>query len=394
MSPPKAPKAGRTAKTRPRGAAGRRPPAAPAADPAAPGALAHVRAEIDAIDQELQQLISARARIAQTVGVTKRAAGTADFYRPEREAEVLRRVVARNDGPLSNEEMVRLYREIMSACLAQQEPLKIAFLGPEGTFTQQAVLKHFGHSVRALPLPAIDEVFREVESGVADFGVVPIENSTEGTVSHTADMFLTSPLKICGEVELRVHQHLLGRVTALRKIERICAHQQALAQCRGWLAEHLPDAERIAVSSNAEGARRARDEAGTAAIAGEAAAEVYGLKILVPEIEDHPDNTTRFLVVGRKLLAPSGSDRTTLLLSAPDTAGPGALLRLLEPFAASGITLTRLESRPSRRKKWDYVFFVDIEGHAEDARVREALGKVRKVASLMKLLGSYPRAVL
>jgi chorismate mutase / prephenate dehydratase len=365
-----------------------------AAGKAASGGLADVRAAIDAIDAQLQELISARARIAQTVGVTKRAAGTAEFYRPEREAEVLRRVVERNHGPLSNEEMVRLYREIMSACLAQQEPLKIAFLGPEGTFTQQAVLKHFGHSVRAVPLPAIDEVFREVESGVADFGVVPIENSSEGTVSHTADMFLTSPLKICGEVELRVHQHLLGRVTSLKKIVRICAHQQALAQCRGWLAEHLPDAERIAVSSNAEGARRARDEAGTAAIAGDAAAEVYGLKILVPQIEDHLDNTTRFLVVGRKLLAPSGRDRTTLLLSAPDTAGPGALLRLLEPFASSGITLTRLESRPSRRKKWDYVFFVDIEGHAEDARVHEALGKVRKVASLMKLLGSYPRAVL
>jgi chorismate mutase / prephenate dehydratase len=392
MSGPTRPKAPKRASGEKRRAA--RPAAAEPAVPAVPTALASVRAEIDAIDQELQALISARARIAQTVGVRKRAAGTADFYRPEREAEVLRRVVARNDGPLSNEEMVRLYREIMSACLAQQEPLKIAFLGPEGTFTQQAVLKHFGHSVRALPLPAIDEVFREVESGVADFGVVPIENSTEGTVSHTADMFLTSPLKICGEVELRVHQHLLGRVAALKRIERICAHQQALAQCRGWLAEHLPEAERIAVSSNAEGARRARDEAGTAAIAGEAAAEVYGLKILVPEIEDHPDNTTRFLVVGRKLLAPSGSDRTTLLLSAPDTAGPGALLRLLEPFAASGITLTRLESRPSRRKKWDYVFFLDIEGHAEDARVREALAKVKKVASLMKLLGSYPRAVL
>ncbi|MBS0374756.1 MAG: prephenate dehydratase [Proteobacteria bacterium] len=375
----------------------RRPPRKPSrrhAQAPAPG-LETVRAEIDAIDAKLQALISDRARIARKVGLTKRAAGTAEFYRPEREAAVLRRVVERNrGGPLRDEEMVRLYREIMSACLAQQEPLKIAFLGPEGTFTQQAVLKHFGHSVRALPLPSIDEVFREVEAGVADFGVVPIENSSEGTVSHTADMFLTSPLKICGEVELRVHQHLLGRMASLRKIERLCAHQQALAQCRGWLAEHLPEAEKIAVSSNAEGARRARDEAGTAAIAGEAAAEVYGLRILVPEIEDHPDNTTRFLVVGRKILAPSGKDRTTLLLSAPDTAGPGALLRLLEPFARAGITLTRLESRPSRRKKWDYVFFIDIEGHAEDRPVQAALARVKKVASLMKLLGSYPRAVL
>jgi chorismate mutase/prephenate dehydratase len=374
----------------------RRPPprkkAAPAQGPAAP--LPAIRGEIDAIDRELEALLNRRARLAQTVGVSKRAAGTADFYRPEREAEVLRAVVDRNQGPLSNEEMVRLFREIMSACLAQQEPLKIAFLGPEGTFTQQAVLKHFGHSVRALPLAAIDEVFREVEAGVADFGVVPIENSTEGTVSHTADMFLLSPLKICGEVELRVHQHLLGRVGSLEQIERLCSHQQSLAQCRGWLAENLPHVERIAVSSNAEAARRARDEAGTAAIAGSAAAEVYGLDVLVPQIEDHADNTTRFLVVGRKLLAPSGCDRTTLLLSGPDTLGAGALVRLLGPFAEHGISLSRLESRPSRRKKWDYVFFIDLEGHVDDPAVAAALAKVRKVASLLKVLGSYPRAVL
>jgi chorismate mutase/prephenate dehydratase len=364
-----------------------------AAATAAP-ALPAIRGEIDAIDRELESLINRRAKLAQVVGVSKRAAGTAEFYRPEREAEVLRAVIDRNAGPLSNEEMVRLFREIMSACLAQQEPLKIAFLGPEGTFTQQAVLKHFGHSVRALPLAAIDEVFREVESGVADFGVVPIENSTEGTVSHTADMFLLSPLKICGEVELRVHQHLLGRMESLERIERICSHQQSLAQCRGWLAENLPNVERIPVSSNAEAARRARDESGTAAIAGAAAAEVYGLDVLVPQIEDRPDNTTRFLVVGRKILAPSGRDRTTLLLSAPDTLGAGALVKLLGPFAEHGISLSRLESRPSRRKKWDYVFFLDIEGHADDAPVAAALAKVKKVASLLKILGSYPRAVL
>ncbi len=357
--------------------------------------VADSRAAIDAIDTQLQTLISERARIAQTVGVAKRASGAADFYSPEREAAVLQQVLARNaQGPLADEEMLRLFREIMSACLAQQSPLKIAFLGPEGTFTQQAVLKHFGHSVRALPLAAIDEVFTEVEAGVADFGVVPIENSTEGTVSHTADMFLTSPLKICGEVELRVHQHLMGRVDNLAAIERICSHQQSLAQCRGWLKENLPQVELLPVSSNAEAARRARDEQGTAAIAGEAAAEVYGLSVLVPEIEDRPDNTTRFLVVGRKLLKPSGQDRTTLLLSAPDTVDPGALLKLLEPFARYGVNMTRLESRPSRRKKWDYVFLMDIEGHAEDKPVKKALAEVKKVASLMKLLGSYPRAVL
>ncbi len=365
----------------------------PAAHPPR-AALEEIRERIDRVDAEIERLISERARVAQAVGLTKRAAGTADFYRPEREAEVLREVIRRNDGPLSDEEMVRLFREIMSACLAQQEPLKVAFLGPEGTFTQQAVLKHFGHSVRALPLAGIDEVFREVEAGVADFGVVPIENSTEGTVSHTADMFLLSPLKICGEVEIRVHQHLLGRVASLAAIERVCSHPQSLAQCRGWLAENLAEVERVPVASNAEAARRARDEAGTAAIAGEAAAEVYGLRVLVPEIEDRPDNTTRFLVVGRKLVEPSGSDRTTLLVSAPDTAGPGALLRLLAPFARHAISLTRLESRPSRRRKWDYVFFLDIEGHAADPNVRKALAEVKKVASLLKVLGSYPRAVL
>ncbi len=372
-----------------------RPRKSPASRGQAVVPVADSRAAIDSIDARLQALISERARIAQTVGVAKRAAGTADFYSPEREAAVLHQVLARNaQGPLSDEEMLRLFREIMSACLAQQSPLKVAFLGPEGTFTQQAVLKHFGHSVRAMPLGAIDEVFTEVEAGTADFGVVPIENSTEGTVSHTADMFLTSPLKICGEVELRVHQHLMGRVDNLAAIERICSHQQSLAQCRGWLKENLPQVELLPVSSNAEAARRARDEQGTAAIAGEAAAEVYGLTVLVPEIEDRPDNTTRFLVIGRKLLKPSGQDRTTLLLSTPDTVDPGALLKLLEPFARQGVNITRLESRPSRRKKWDYVFLMDIEGHAEDKPVKKALVDVKKVASLMKLLGSYPRAVL
>jgi chorismate mutase/prephenate dehydratase len=357
-------------------------------------ALARIRTEIDSIDGQLAALISARARIAQTVGAAKRAAGTAEFYRPEREAEVLRRVIEENDGPLSDEEMVRLFREIMSACLAQQEPLKVAFLGPEGTFTQQAVLKHFGHSVRAIPLAAIDEVFREVESGAADFGVVPIENSTEGTVSHTADMFLLSPLKICGEVELKISQNLMGRMKRLEDIQRVVSHQQSLAQTRGWLNEHLPHVERMTVSSNAEAARRARDEDGTAAIGGAVAAEVYGLDILVPEIEDRADNTTRFFVVGRKLLTPSGADRTTLLFSARDTLGAGALVRLLEPFARHGVSLSRLESRPSRRKKWDYVFFADVEGHADVPPLSKALAEVKHVASLLKVLGSYPRTIL
>ena len=234
----------------------------------------------------------------------------------------------RNSGPLRDEEILRLFREIMSACLAQQEPLKVAFLGPEGTFTQTAVLTHFGHSVRALPLTSIDEVFHEVEAASADFGVVPIENSTEGTVNHTLDRFLLSPLKICGEVELRIHHNLMGQMGSLGRIVRICSHPQSLAQCRVWLDEHMPSVEQVPVSSNAEGARRARDEKGTAAIAGQTAAEVYGLKVLAAEIEDRSDNTTRFLVLGRKLFTPSGEDRTTLLVSVGHTDAPGALSRL------------------------------------------------------------------
>jgi chorismate mutase/prephenate dehydratase len=354
-----------------------------------------IRASIDAIDTRIQELLNERARFAQQVGISKSAAGKAvDFYRPEREAQVLRQVLARNSGPLRDEEVVRLFREIMSACLAQQEPLKVAFLGPEGTFTQAAVFKQFGNSVRALPLAAIDEVFHEVECGTADFGVVPIENSSEGTVNHTLDMFLTSPLKICGEVELRIHHFLMGRMTALGSVLRVCAHPQALGQCRGWLDEHLSEAERVPVASNAEGARRARDERGTAAIAGRSAAEIYGLTLLANDIEDRPDNTTRFLVVGRKLFSASGIDKTSLLVSAGDTDGSGALFRLLEPLALHRVNMTRIESRPSRKRLWDYVFFIDIEGHISDPAVAEALAALEQRASLFKVLGSYPRAVL
>jgi len=357
--------------------------------------LAQIRAEINAVDELLQELLNRRALLAQQVGISKHADGhTVDFYRPEREAQVLRAALERNAGPLRDEEIARLFREIMSACLAQQEPLKVAFLGPEGTHTQAAVFKHFGHSVRALALNTSDEVFHEVEAGNADFGVVAIENSTEGTVTNTLDRFIGSPLHICGEVELRIHHCLMGRMESLQAIERICAHAQALAQCRSWLEEHLPGVERVAVSSNAEGARRARDEKGTAAIAGDTAAEVYELRLLVNEIEDHADNTTRFLVIGRKILAPSGSDKTTLLVSTRSTTSPGALHRLLEPLASNRISMTRIESRPSRRGKWNYVFFIDVEGHASDRSVARALKGLKARASLFRVIGSYPRSVL
>ena len=290
--------------------------------------------------------------------------------------------------------MLRLFREIMSASLSQQEPLKVGFLGPEGTFTQTAVYKHFGHSVRALPFHTIDEIFHEVESGVADFGVVPIENSTEGSVNNTLDMFLTSPLKIAGEIELKIEQHLLGSETGLDKIERICAHEQSLAQCRGWLREYLPQAELIGMSSNAAGARRARDEAGTAAIGPAVAADVYDLEVLVSNIEDRADNATRFLVIGRKLLTPSGSAKTTILVTTRDTAGgAGVLHHLLQPLAEHGVSMTRIESRPSRRRNWDYVFFIDLDGHAEESPAREALAELQESSSLFRILGAYPKAV-
>ncbi|MEM1174885.1 MAG: prephenate dehydratase [Pseudomonadota bacterium] len=357
--------------------------------------LAEIRQKIDDVDTKIQSLINERARFAQIVGQSKgELASAVDYYRPEREADVLRRVLDRNDGPLRDEEMLRLFREIMSACLAQQEPLKIGFLGPEGTFTQTAVTKHFGHSVRALPYHTIDEVFHEVESGAADFGVVPIENSTEGSVNNTLDMFLTSSLKIAGEIELRIEQHLLGNVTSHDDIQRVCAHEQSLAQCRGYLREYLPHVDLIGMSSNAAGARRARDEEGTAAIGPDVAADVYDLKVLVSNIEDRADNATRFLVVGRKLLAASGNDRTTILVSTDDTAGgAGVLHNLLKPLAEHGVSMTRIESRPSRRKNWDYVFFIDLEGHADESPLSEALAELEARSSLFRVLGAYPKAI-
>lgn len=356
--------------------------------------LLALRERIDALDRDIQTLINERARCAQQVAEVKRAAGETQtvFYRPEREAQVLRQVMARNEGPLSNEEIGRLFREIMSACLALEEPLKIAFLGPEGTFTQAAALKHFGHSVQTVPLRAIDEVFREVEAGSADYGVVPVENSTEGVVNHTLDRFLQSPLTICGEVQLRIHHHLLGLPEGVRAVRRVYSHQQSLAQCREWLALNLPGVETIAVSSNGEAARRVREEPDAAAIAGQSAADVYELPVIAANIEDEPTNTTRFLVIGNQTIPPSGRDKTALLVAAPN--GPGLLYRLLEPFARHHLNLTRIESRPSRRGMWDYVFFIDLEGHRDDPAVAAVLNELARETSLLRVLGSYPIGVL
>lgn len=354
--------------------------------------LAAVRNEIDQLDEQIQNLISARARLAFRVRASKgEFANAVDYYRPEREAQVLRNVIRRNQGPLTDAEMVRLFREIMSACLAQQEPLKVAYLGPEGTFTQQAVNRHFGHSVLALSHASIDGVFEQVQSSEADFGVIPVENSSQGIVSHTLDMFLSSDLHICGEIELRIHQNLMTHAKNLNGVERIYSHEQSLSQCKAWIRAHLPKAELIAVGSNAEAARRVRNAPEAAAIGGQTAAQIYGVPILFSNIEDRPDNTTRFLVVGRHLLAPSGRDKTTLLLAGHE--GPGLLFRLLKPLDDHSVNMTRIESRPSSLGKWEYVFFVDIEGHAQDAGVSAALADLKQISKLCRVLGSYPRAV-
>ena len=361
-------------------------------EPAAPD-LADVRARIDAIDRQIQALIAERAGFALQVGKAKgKLAAAVDYYRPEREAQVLRMVVDRNEGPLSDEVLVHLFREVMSACLAQQEPLKVGYLGPEGTFSQQAVHKHFGRSALGLPMASIEEVFQEVEAGNADFGVVPVENSGQGTIQVTLDMFLTSNLKICGEVELRVHQFLLSRSGRIEDIERIYAHPQSFAQTQAWLRGNLPNVEKIAVSSNAEGARRARNADDAAAIGGESAGHVYGLKkVIMGSIEDHADNTTRFLVLGRQIFPTSGHDRTSVLVFIKDQ--PGALFNVLSPFARHGISMNRIESRPSHQAKWEYGFFIDLSGHVEDDAMRQALAELDAHASEIKVLGSYPVAV-
>lgn len=359
--------------------------------------LTEIRQEIDQLDQQIQLMISRRAELAQEVAEVKLSAeesagGSVDFYRPEREAQVLSLVMERNQGPLGDEEMARLFREIMSACLALEKPMRIAFLGPEGTFTQAAALKQFGKSVTTVPLGAIPDVFHDVEAGEANYGVVPVENSTEGVITHTLDMFINSPLQINGEVELRIHHHLMSQLEKLDDVVRIYSHQQSLAQCRDWLEAHLPGVEQVPVSSNAEAARIASEEEGAAAIAGEIAAEIYELGVLARNIEDEPDNTTRFLVIGKQSPRPSGNDKTSLLVSTSNR--PGALYDLLSPFSENGVSMSRIESRPSRRGNWDYLFFVDLEGHSEDEHVRDALEKLESNATMFRVLGAYPKAIL
>jgi chorismate mutase/prephenate dehydratase len=348
-----------------------------------------LRVEIDRIDAELAAALERRARLAQKIGTLK---GGAAAYRPERETEILRKI-SESKGVLSAERLTAVFREIISACRGLEEAIRVSYLGPEGTFSEQAVRKHFGRAVEALPEPSVDDAFRRCESGAAQFTVVPVENSTEGAVGRTLDLLLLTPLKICAEIELRVQQNCLSLSEDLKSVKKVYSHAQSLAQCNGWLAKNLPHAERVPVSSNAEAALRASKEPGAAALAGEAAGERYGLRFIARSIEDDPTNTTRFLVLGKLDPAPTGKDRTSLVMSAENK--PGAVHALLSPLATHKVSMTRIESRPSRARSslWEYVFFIDLEGHEKDAAVAKAISELGQKAPFLKILGSYPVAV-
>jgi len=356
-------------------------------DEAADTRLRVHREAIDALDREILARLSERAMHAKAIGALKADSG-APAWRPEREAQVLARLCDQNGGPLSDEAVVGVFRQMMSACLALEQRLRIAYLGPAGTFSHAAVARQFGTFIDAISCATIDEIFRAGESGQADYAVVPVENSTEGTVGRTLDLMYTTELSICGEIKLRVQQNLLSNAPGLDRIAKVYSHAQSLAQCAQWLARHLPGVERIPVSSNAEAARLAALETGAAAIAGEIAASIYGVAVLAPHIEDEPNNTTRFWVLGRQAPAPSGRDETSLVMSAANR--PGAMHALLEPLAKHGVSMSRIESRPARTGLWEYLFFVDLVGHRDDAAVKAALAELAAKASFLKLLGSYP----
>ena len=356
--------------------------------------LTDLRAQIDAVDDQILALLNARGRLAQAVGHSKQGA---PVYRPEREAQVLRRLTEQNSGPLTGASVNLLFREIMSACRSLEQPLSVAYLGPQGTFSEQAVIKQFGQSASRLPQVSIDEVFRAVERGEAHYGVVPIENSTEGVISRTLDLLLDTDLVICGEAFVRVRQNLMRRSEGAHKvglegIRVVYSHAQSLAQCQNWLRQNLPEVEQISVASNSEAARLALGRDDAAAIGGELAAEYHGLNLVVRDIEDTAKNTTRFVVLAHEAATPSGRDRTSLAVAISNR--PGALVELLAPFARHGINLISWNTRPARNELWEYVFCVDAEGHANDPALKTALAELEKNTAFLKVLGAYPAAVL
>ena len=349
--------------------------------------LQPLRAAIDRVDRQLVELLNERARLALEVGHVKREVN-APVYRPEREAEVLRKVGALNPGPLTEAAVTGVFREVISACRALERPLRVSYLGPPGTFSELAMIKQFGSGIGGEPAVSIDEVFRAAETGAVDFAVVPVENSTEGAVSRSLDLVLVTPLRVLAEVSVPVRHHLLTVSGTLDGVTRIVTHPQTLAQCIGWLNQHAANLERIPVASNAEAARIAAKDPAVAAIAGENAASLYGLAIAAGHIQDDPQNRTRFAVLGSQDVAPTGRDKTSLILSVPNRAG--AVYQMLTPLAQHGVSMTRFESRPARMGAWDYYFYVDIEGHERDPRIAVALQALREECSFFKSLGSYP----
>lgn len=349
--------------------------------------LKPLREQIDAIDAQILDLLNRRAKVAQEVGHVK-AETMAPVFRPEREAQVLRGVAERNPGPMGNHEVQTIFREIMSACRALEKRVTVAFLGPSGTFSEQAVYQQFGSAVEGLPCASIDEVFRATEAGTADFGVVPVENSSEGAINRTLDLMLQTSLIISGEVSIAVHHSLMTKTGNMDGVQTICAHSQALAQCQVWLNLNYPNIERRAVASNAEAARMAGDDATIAAIASEMAGEQYKLGVVKAHIQDDPHNRTRFAIVGHLQTNPSGKDQTSIVLAVPNKAG--AVYQLLAPLAKHGVSMTRFESRPARVGTWEYYFYVDIEGHVHNDAVAKALAELQDNAAFFKVLGSYP----
>ena len=347
------------------------------------------RDQIDAIDEQLLKLVNERAAHAREIGELK---GGGPIYRPEREAQVLRRLVDLNVGPLPAEAVTAIFRSVMSNCRALEKVVTVAFLGPLGTFSEEAANKQFGGLSSPMQCLSIDEVFRMVESGQADYGVVPVENSTEGAIGRTLDLLTATRLNICGEIELPVHHNLLSKTADKASVTKVYSHAQSLAQCHEWLNSHLPNAERQAVVSNAEAARLASTEKGAAAIASLRAAELFELSSLANNIEDDPRNTTRFLVLADHDVAASGKDKTSLVIATKNV--PGAMVSILEPLSKNQVSMTKLESRPAKMGLWEYIFFVDIEGHHQDANIKQALAEIEQRASFVKVLGSYPVAVV
>jgi chorismate mutase/prephenate dehydratase len=359
-----------------------------------PVKLGDLRKEIDGLDLQIQSLLNARAKAALKIADVKLAEAngqSVDFYRPEREAQILKEVALRNEGPMGDGAVQRIFREIISASLALENPMRVAYLGPEGTYSHAAADRHFGHAVETVPEAGIAEIFSSVEAGRVRFGVVPVENSTEGAINLTLDLLTQTSLRVCGELSMRIQHCLMSQSNSVAEIEAVHAHPQALAQCWAWLNANLPNAERVSESSNAAAAKFALKKPNIAAIAAETAAELYGLNTLVKGIEDQKNNTTRFLIIGDQDIPPSGDDSTLMLVAAPHR--PGGLRRLLQPLEDAGVSMTRIESRPSRAALWEYVFFIAVDGHQSDRTLAPVLEELRELAPLVKVLGSYPSAL-